>query len=92
MKELYSEKFPFNGKKCFWPFPITVGGWERVPILGSSTQDLHGQNKLTELCKTSKSGGYRAYIEWQLFQNLKICVEMYVLPDVHTDGRRNISY
>lgn len=22
MKELYSEKFPFNGKKCFWPFPI----------------------------------------------------------------------
>ena len=98
MNELYSEKFPFNGKKCFWPFPIIfmpLGAGNEFLFWDHQHQTymfLHGQNKLTELCKTSKSGGYRAYIEWQLFQNLKICVEMYVLPDVHTDGRGNISY
>ena len=60
--------------------------------MGSSSQGLHRQKQLTELYKVSKSGVDRGCIEQQLFQNLKIYLEMYVLPDVHTHGRLNICY
>ena len=45
-------------------FPFhTVGGWERVLIMGLSSLSLHSQEKLTELYMVSKSGADRAYIE-----------------------------
>ena len=51
-------------KSAFGHFPFhTVWGWERVRIVGLSTQDIHSQKELTELYKISKSDGYRAYIE-----------------------------
>ena len=68
-------------------FPFhTVGGWERVLIMGLSSQGLHSREKLTELYMVSKSGVDRAYIEQQLFQNLNIYLEMmYCGTSTHTD-------
>ena len=95
MKELYSEKFPFNGKKCFWPFPIIfipLGAGNEFLFWDHQHQTYMVRTSSLSFAKLPNLAVNEPILNDSYFKTWKICVEMYVLPDVHTDGRRNISY